>query len=108
MAVVTGGDGDGDCGPHSLALTGSLCCHAGLSPQEMAPVPVWCLLKVKGRVLLTLHRTLESLRLDKTSEIIKSNHHPLTTVPTKPWPSVPHLRTSKMAVKGDPAEARTV
>lgn len=40
MAVVTGGDGDGDCGPHSLALTGSLRCHAGLSPQEMAPVPV--------------------------------------------------------------------
>lgn len=77
MAVVTGGDGDGDCGPHSLALTGSLCCHAGLSPQEMAPVPVWCLLKVKGRVLLTLHRTLESLRLDKTSEIIQPSpyHH---------------------------------
>ena len=37
------------------------------------------------------HRIVESLRLDKTSKIIESNHHPNTTVPAKPYPKVPHL-----------------
>jgi len=27
--------------------------------------------------------------LEKTSKIIKSNHHPNTTMPTKPYPEVP-------------------
>jgi len=29
--------------------------------------------------------------LEKTSKIIKSNHHPNTTMPTKPYPEVPHV-----------------
>jgi len=29
--------------------------------------------------------------LEKTSEIIKSNHHPNTTMPAKSCPKVPHL-----------------
>jgi len=37
-----------------------------------------------------LWRITESLRLEKTSKI-KSNHQPNTTVPTKPYPEVPHL-----------------
>jgi len=31
----------------------------------------------------------ESLRLEKTSKIIKSNHQPITTLPSKPCPEVP-------------------
>jgi len=34
---------------------------------------------------------MESLRLEKTTKIIKSNHQPFPTMPTKPHPSVPHL-----------------
>ena len=30
------------------------------------------------------HRITESLRLEKTSKIIKSNHHPSTTMPAQP------------------------
>jgi len=33
----------------------------------------------------------ESLRLEKTSKIIKSNCHPITPMPAKPRPKVPHL-----------------
>jgi len=29
--------------------------------------------------------------LEKTSQIIESNHPPNTTMPTKPYPEVPHL-----------------
>jgi len=29
--------------------------------------------------------------MEKTSKIIKSNHHPNTTMPAKPYPEVPHL-----------------
>ena len=36
-------------------------------------------------------RIIESLRLEKTSKI-KSNRPPITTMPTKPYPKVPHLR----------------
>jgi len=36
-------------------------------------------------------RVIESLRLEKTSKIIKSNRHPNTTMPAKPCPEVPHL-----------------
>jgi len=34
---------------------------------------------------------IESLRLEKISKIIKSNHQPNTTMPTKPCPEVPYL-----------------
>jgi len=33
-------------------------------------------------------RIMESLRLEKTSKIIKSNRHPITTMPTKPCPDM--------------------
>jgi len=33
----------------------------------------------------------ESLRLEKTSKTIKSNHQPITPTPAKPCPQVPHL-----------------
>ena len=36
-------------------------------------------------------RIVESLRLEKTSKIVKSNHQPDTTVPAKPCPEVPYL-----------------
>jgi len=35
-------------------------------------------------------RIRESLRLEKTSKIIKSNHQPNPTMPAKPSPQVPH------------------
>jgi len=34
---------------------------------------------------------IASLRLEKTSKIIKSNHQPNTTMPAKPCPEVPYL-----------------
>jgi len=36
-------------------------------------------------------RIIESLRLEKISKIIKSNQQPNTTMPTQPYPEVPHL-----------------
>ena len=36
------------------------------------------------------HRIIESLRLEKASKVNMSNHHPNTTMPTKPCPEVPH------------------
>jgi len=36
-------------------------------------------------------RIIESLRLEKTFEIIKFNHQPNTTMPTKSCPEVPSL-----------------
>ena len=38
-----------------------------------------------------IEKIIESLRLDKTSKIIKSNCQPNTTMPAKPCPKVPHL-----------------
>jgi len=35
-------------------------------------------------------RIIESLRLEKTSEIIKSNCQPISTLSTRPHPEVPH------------------
>jgi len=40
---------------------------------------------------VAFHGIIESLRLEKTSKIIKSSHQPNTTMPTKPYPEVPHL-----------------
>ena len=34
---------------------------------------------------------MESLRLEKTSKIMKSNRQPITTVPSKPCYEVPQL-----------------
>ena len=37
------------------------------------------------------YRTIESLRLEKTSKIIKSNHQRNTTMPAEPCPELPYL-----------------
>ena len=68
-----------------------LCNEAG----TLAAVPSpgcghWHPLPPTGSALLN-HRIIESLTLEKTSKIIKSNHQPITTTPTKPSPEVPHL-----------------
>ena len=34
---------------------------------------------------------VESLRLEKTTQITKPNHQPSPTMPAKPCPSVPYL-----------------
>jgi len=39
-----------------------------------------------------VYRITESVRLEKSSKIIKSNHQPNTTMPAQPYPKVPHLR----------------
>ena len=44
-----------------------------------------------GRALLEGEEPIiESLRLEETSEIIKSNHHPISPMPAKPCPQEPH------------------
>jgi len=45
-----------------------------------------------GEELQKKNRIIESLRLEKTSKIIKSNHSPNTTMPAKPCPQVPPPR----------------
>lgn len=42
------------------------------------------------RLIWVLRRIKESLRLEKTTQNIQSNHQPITTVPTKPHHSVQH------------------
>jgi len=43
-------------------------------------------------MIAAVHVNIESLRLEKTSKIIKSNHQPTTTTPVKLCPEVPHLQ----------------
>ena len=50
----------------------------------LLPLPSWM-------CFTSLYSIIESLRLEKTSKIIRSNHQPNTTMPTKPSPEVPHL-----------------
>jgi len=48
------------------------------------------ILKISGNyelIEIRSHRIIESLRLEKTSKIIKSNHQSKTTMPDKPNPS---------------------
>ena len=48
----------------------------------------------KHMISPSLHEVVEfteSLRLEKTSKIIKSSYQPITTTPAKPCPEVPHL-----------------
>jgi len=40
------------------------------------------------------NRIIESLRLEKTSKIVKSNHQPITPMPAKPRREVPCLHVS--------------
>lgn len=41
------------------------------------------------------HIIIESLKLGKTSKIMKLNHQPSTTIPAKPCPEVPYLQLSE-------------
>jgi len=43
-----------------------------------------------ARGAVALFRIVESLRLEKTSKIIKSNCQPIPTMPAKPCPEVPY------------------
>jgi len=70
--------------PHSQTELGSL--DTLLLPSN--PRVIWCLSRF---VLEVSHRIIESLKLEKTSKIIKSNRHPTTTMPAKPCPEVPRL-----------------
>jgi len=45
----------------------------------------------KKPLLTVYYRIIEPLRLEKTSKIIRSNHHPNTTMLAKPCPEVPYL-----------------
>ena len=72
--------------------------------EPLAPC-AWCL---QGRSLLDtgseqagrsaagslaqVHRITESLRLEKTSQVIRSNCQPNTPMPAKLCPEVPHLQ----------------
>lgn len=40
--------------------------------------------------ILCTHKITASLRLEMTTKVTQSNHHPITTIPTKSCPSVPH------------------
>lgn len=44
--------------------------------------------------LLTFHRTIGSLRLEKITKITKSKHWPIPAMLTNPCPSVPYLHSS--------------
>jgi len=44
----------------------------------------------KGKNALQKHRIIESLRMEKTSEIIQSNQEHSTPMPAKSRPEVPH------------------
>jgi len=57
-------------------------------------IPEFFCATVEPRMLLATcknHRIIESLRLEETSKISKSNHHPNTTMSAKPCPEMPHL-----------------
>jgi len=51
-----------------------------------------CLGEPGSRIIEQNHRSIESLRLEKTSKIIKSNRQANTTMPAKPCPQVPYLQ----------------
>ena len=51
----------------------------------------WAKTEIHKLYRLWVSKIIQSLRLEKTSKIIKSNHQPNTTVPTKPCPELPHL-----------------
>jgi len=40
---------------------------------------------------ISQNRIIESLKSEKTSKTMKSNRQPITTMPAKPCPEVPHL-----------------
>ena len=61
----------------------------GLGGNNTPPLP-WTFNSCVNLKLRELFHT-ESLRLEKTSEIIKSNCHPNTPMPAKPCPAGPHL-----------------
>ena len=88
----------------SLAGSSSFCSPATCNVSLRAPLlPMGmaapgcaqhlCLLHVWRPFVLqwTVKWIIESLRLEKTSKIIKSNCQPSTTMPAKPYPEVPHL-----------------
>ena len=70
------------CKDHSLMVSVNPCCTATNSHVRLCPFPL---------PTLASYRIIESLRLEKTSKIIKSNHQANTIMPAKPCPEAPHL-----------------
>ena len=67
--------------------------HGGVWRQHPGSVMSWSVLSTPPcSHLVLLHRIIESLRLEKTSQINKSNCQPNTTMPTKLCPKVQYLR----------------
>jgi len=69
-------------------------------PKPLLPWPSCSFIYTPGRLAAPgslyrpaprRHRITESLRLEKTSKITKSNCQPITAMPTKPCPKVPYL-----------------
>ena len=83
-----------DLVPH---LHGSISCFSGKAvcravPRTSAACGISC--RAQGGTKCSpscFHKILESLTLENTSKIIKSNHQPITTMPAKPCPEVPCL-----------------
>jgi len=82
--------------PHTLWWAACLQAALALGSRFALPASSPRLLASSAR----LHRAFalqhpppksQNHRLEKTSEIIKSNHQPSTTTPAKSYPKVPHL-----------------
>jgi len=60
--------------------------RATVSKSSLLPIQ-----QAEAELLKRNHGSTESIRLEKTSKIIKSNSQPNNTMPAKPCPKVPHL-----------------
>jgi len=69
-----------------------------------------CILLTRGTFSISIsklksytynYRIIELLRLEKTSEMIKSNCQPSTTMPAKPCPEVPYVHILIASKDGD-------
>ena len=84
--------------PHCLPLYSKTPCNVGGLPGEL-----WACLSPSCSTLFyrgvsiskeSLKRIIESLRLEKITELIKSYGWPTATMPCKPCSSVPHIHIS--------------
>jgi len=66
-------------------------CRAGAAGSPFACKQDFTSMCLSVTWLLLDHRIIESLRLEKTCKIIRSNRQPITTTPAKPCPEVQHL-----------------
>jgi len=77
------------CSPVMIA---SWACSAGSSPRCMSWHSATSCYGVSTHLMgIIIESDSYNHRLQETSKIIESNHPPNTTMPTKPYPEVPHL-----------------